>query len=237
MPSPLFTPRWLLGHVLVVGLTVGFTLLGFWQLDRHYQQREDNLIIEERLAADPIELGEATVPGDLELRRVRVTGRYDYGAQLELRPRARSGQVGYEQIVPLDAGNEIILVNRGFIADAAGETRLVPGADSELTVTGTVRLSRGTSRFGPQNPETGVLDTIARIDTDRLNPQFQGRLASVYLDLVSEQPDPGGLVTAFPATPEPTNRPNFLYALQWWAFAAIASVGWIVLLRKQFSNG
>ncbi len=237
MSSRLLTPRWLSGHVLAVGLTVAFAVLGFWQLDRHYQQRDANRVLEERLAESPISLAEATAVDDPELRRVQVSGRYDYPAQLELRPRARRGRVGYEQIVPLDTGNQIVLVNRGFIADAAGVARLDPGTDAELTVTGTVRLSQGTSRFGPQNPETGVLETIARIDLDRLAPQFPGGLADVYVDLIAEEPDPGGLETMLPAPPEPTNRPNFLYALQWWAFAGIASIGWVVLVRKQLYGG
>jgi cytochrome oxidase assembly protein ShyY1 len=236
MSSPLLKPRWLVGHVLVAGLTMAFTFLGFWQLDRHFQQREDNRVVEARIAAEPIPFGGLTDPDAAELGRVVAIGRYDYGAQLELRPRARNGQVGYDQIVPLDIGTELILVNRGFIADAVGVARLRPGADREVEVTGTVRLSQGVSRFGPQNPDGGVLETIARLDLDRLDSQFDGRLAPIYLDLISEQPDAGGLATVLPAPPEPTNRPNFLYALQWWAFGAISSVGWLLFLRTQFGG-
>jgi len=235
MSSPLLKPRWLSGHVLVVSLTISFVLLGFWQLDRHFQQNADNAEVGARVAAEPVDLGQAVgSPSELEFRRVFVSGRYRYEAQLELRPRARNGQVGYDQIVPLDTDAGIVLVNRGFIADAAGTARLVAQSQTPVLVTGTVRPSEGTSRFGPQNRETGVLDTIARIDLDRLNPQFQEALYPVYLDLISEQPDPGGLPTALPSQPEPTSRPNLLYAVQWWAFAAIASIGWVVYLRKQF---
>ena len=236
MSSPLLKPRWLVGHVLVIAVTVAFALLGFWQLDRHFQQREDNRVVEDRLAADPVDIDQIFYPEEAEFRRVVATGRYDYAAQLELRPRARNGKVGYDQVVPLDTGSTLVLVNRGFIADATGVASAQPGADRQVQVTGTVRINQGESRFGPQNQETGVLETIARIDTDRLNPQFDGRLAAMYLDLISEQPDTGGLATALPALPEPSNRPNLLYALQWWAFAAIASIGWLFLLRKQFSS-
>jgi cytochrome oxidase assembly protein ShyY1 len=237
MSTSLLKPRWLVGHALVVGLTVAFTFLGFWQLDRHYQQREDNRVLQTRLGAAPIEYEKLTDPAGAELGRVVATGRYDYSGQLELRPRARNGQVGYDQVVPLYTGTGVILVNRGFIADAVGVARQEPGADREVQVTGTVRLSQGVSRFGPQNPDGGILETIARIDIERLNPQFGDRLAAFYVDLISEQPDIGGLPTVLPALPEPTNRPNFLYSLQWWAFAGIASVGWIIFLRKQARDG
>jgi cytochrome oxidase assembly protein ShyY1 len=235
MSSPLVKPRWLLGHVLIITATVGFTLLGFWQLDRHFQQREDNALTEARLAAPPIDLTTAPAPWtDLALRRVTVVGRYDYTAQLELRPRARNGRVGYDQVIPLLTGGGVVLVNRGFIADADGSARLTPQRPEAITVEGTVRPSQGTSSLGPQNPATGALETIVRIDLDRLNPQFQNALAPVYLDLISEVPDPGGLPTVVPALPEPTSRPNLLYAIQWWAFAGVASIGWAAYLRKQF---
>ena len=237
MTSPLLKPRWLIGHALVVVLSVVFVTLGFWQLGRHSDQRVDNGRVEEQLAAPPIELNAASAadPSN-ELRRAVVVGEYRFPVQLELRPRVRSGRIGYQQVVALSTADGAVLVNRGFIADADGSARDLPQRTGTVEVTGTIRASQGTSRFGPQNPETGVLTTIARIDTDRLDPQFGNELYPVYLDLITESPDPGGLPTAVPALPEPTNRPHLLYAIQWWAFAAIASVGWFVYLRKQFST-
>lgn len=233
MSSSLLKPRWLTGHVLVVVITSAFIVLGFWQLDRHFQQQDDNAVLEARLAADPIDLSRGAGPS-VELQRAFVTGRYDYAAQLELRPRARNGQVGYDQIVPLETGAGVVLVNRGFIADAAGSARGELQSDLEILVTGTIRSSQGPSRLGPQNPESGRLDTIARIDLSRLDAQFGNALLPVYLDLVSEDPDIGGLASVLPELPAPTSRPNLPYAVQWWAFAAVVSVGWFLYLRKQF---
>jgi cytochrome oxidase assembly protein ShyY1 len=232
--SPLLKPRWLTGHVLVIGLTVAFIFLGFWQLGRHYRQQEDNVVVEARLAAGAVELGQVAALGDeLEFRRVVVSGRYDFAGVLELRPRARNGRVGYDQIVPLDTGEAVVLVNRGFVADSAGSGP-DPSRGTDVVVTGTARLSQGTSRLGPQNPETGVLATIARIDLERLAPQFEARLYPVYLDLISEAPEMGGPATVLPPLPEPTSRPNLPYAIQWWLFATVVSVGWVLYLRKQF---
>ena len=235
MSSPLLRPRWLVGHVLVTGLSIVFVLLGFWQLDRHFEQREDNAFLEARLTGTPAELGAAGNPvEELEFRQVRVSGRYHYDAQLELRPRARNGRVGYEQIVPLDTNLGVVLVNRGFIADATGSARATPQSTGPVEVIGTARLSQGRSRLGPQNPDEGDLEVIARIDLDRLNPQFGNALFPAYLELITESPDPGGLPTVLLPEPAPTNRPHFLYAIQWWAFASVATVGWVLYLRKQF---
>jgi len=231
--SPLLKPRWLVGHVLVVLITIGFTLLGVWQLGRHFQQQDDNRVLESKLAEPPIGVAELD-DSDVESRTAVVSGEYDYQRQLELRPRARNGQVGYDQIVPLRTDGAVVLVNRGFIPDAAGSARQQPPPTVAVTVTGTVRLSRAPSSLGPQNPATGILDTIARVDIDRLNPQFDNVLAPVYLDLISEAPNAGGISTVMPEPPEPTSRPNLPYAVQWWAFAGVVSVGWFLYLRKQF---
>ena len=235
MTSPLLQTRWLVGHVLVVVLSVVFVLLGFWQLDRHADQRADNELLEAKLAGAPIELNASAAadPGN-ELRQATVTGEYRFAVQLELRPRTRNGRVGYDQIVPLSTADGAVLVNRGFIADADRRAADAPGLQVPVQVTGTIRPSQGTSRFGPQNPETGVLDTIARIDIDRLTPQYGSNLYPVYLDLISESVDVGGLATVVPMAPETAGIPHFLYVLQWWSFALIASLGWLLYLRKQF---
>lgn len=234
MSSPLLKSRWLVGHVIVLILTVLFVALGFWQLGRHFDQRSDNAVVEAKIAAAPVTLPPRGDAAALELQQVTVVGRYDYPSQLELRPRVRNGRVGYEQVVPLQTSGGIVLVNRGFIPDADGAARDFLQFPGEISVRGTVRLNQGTSRFGPQNPPEGTLSVIARIDTGRLNAQFGGVLYSIYLDLVSESPEPGGLATVAPLLPEPTSRPHLPYAVQWWSFALIASVGWVVYLRRQF---
>lgn len=235
MSSPLLKPRWLIGHVLVVLFAAGFIVLGFWQLARHDDQRRANARLERALAEAPAALGGLEGdPADAKDRRVTVTGTYDYTSQLEQRPRSRNGTLGYNQVIPLVADVGVVLVNRGFLPDDSEPVAGVPQFEGTITVTGTVRPSQGRSAFGPQNSDEGALTTIARIDIDRLNSQFEGALYPVYLDLISEAPDPGGLPTVVPEPPSPSNRPNLLYAIQWFLFAAIAGVGWVLYLRKQF---
>ena len=234
MASSLLKPRWLAGHLIVLVLAFAFIALGFWQLGRHFDQREENAVVEAQLEQGPVPLLlDASDPAALELRPVVVTGRYDYLRQLELRPRAANGRVGYNQVVPLVVEEGVVLVNRGFIADADGIASQASQVAGDVTVTGTVRLSQGTSRFGPQNLETGELSTIARVDLDRLNLQFGGSLLPLYLDLLDEQPTAGGIPTVLPQPPAPTSRPHLPYALQWWLFAMVVTVGWAAYIRTQ----
>ncbi len=234
MESPLLKPRWLVGHLLVVAFSVVFVGLGLWQLDRHDSQRFDNTLIEQARSAPITDLNNYQGPTEgLLLQRVSATGFYDYGRQLERRPRTINGRIGFDAVTPLVSTSETILVNRGFIPDddppAANPTN--PG---ELTVTGWLVKSQGTSSFGPQNPDKGDLSIIARIDISRLAPQFEEGLLPAYIDLISESPSAGGVPTVFPEPVSPTKRPNLLYAYQWFTFAVIASGGWVIYLRKQF---
>ncbi len=234
MASPLLKSRWLVGHLLVVLFSLTFVGLGLWQLDRHDQQRVANALLEEKLATAPTDLD--TFRGstaDLLSTRVIVAGTYDYSRQLERRPRSLNGRVGFDAVTPLVTSSDTILVNRGFIPDENQPTG-VPTYSGRLTVTGWLRPSQGTSSLGPQNPDDGVLSTIARIDIARLAPQFEEGLFGFYIDLVGELPAAGGIPTLVPKPPSLTNRPNFLYAIQWFAFTAIASIGWVLYLRKQF---
>jgi len=53
MPRFLFTPRWILGHVIVLLVVAGCVVAGFWQLDRLDQRRSLNARVERRLTLAP----------------------------------------------------------------------------------------------------------------------------------------------------------------------------------------
>ena len=240
MASPLLKPRWLVGHLLVVMFSVLFVVLGFWQLHRNHEQRTNTSIIELAQSApvtslDGFDIGDEPLFG-LLFQRVSATGTYDYSRKLERRPRSINGRIGFDAVTPLVTPYRTILVNRGFVPDenAPLATQIYSG---EITVTGWLRSTEGTSSLGPQNAVEGVLTTIARIDTDRLAPQFEEGLAHFYLDLIADSPPAGGVPTVLPEALSVSTPPHMLYAIQWFAFAAIASVGWILYLRKQIFSG
>lgn len=234
MASVLLKPRWLIGHLLVVLFSLVFIGLGFWQLNRHDDQRLANALLEQAQSAPITDLEAAGRPlSGLYLTRVALTGTYDYSRQLERRPRTVEGRIGFDAVVPLVADSVTVLVNRGFIPDENAPAA-VPIREGEVRITGWLRMSQARSSLGPQNPPTGDLSTIARIDIERLEPQFAEGLFPGYLDLISESPSPGGVPTLLPEPITPSNRPNLIYAYQWFAFAGIASVGWFLYLRKQF---
>jgi surfeit locus 1 family protein len=71
------------------------------------------------------------------------------------------------------------------------------------------------------------------IDEAALRRQFPYRLLDVQLQLVPD--DSRGLPRRLPA-PTLDEGPHIGYAIQWFSFAAIAVIGWIVLLGRDHRN-
>lgn len=240
----LFRPRWLAFHALVIAVVVAFIGFGLWQLDRLDQRRNFNQTLTSRLdepvmtASDlePILTAARADPdivADLEWRRAQLDGGYLVDERITVVNRSQGGRAGDNDVVAFAvdsvASDDVILVNRGFVpldvqADAP--------ASGPTVVQGILRLSeqRGLGQLG--DPATGALDIAQRLDLERLDPQFDGRLWPVYLDLVASTPPP---TAAFPepvALPELGDGPHLSYAVQWFIFATAVAIGWVLAVRR-----
>jgi surfeit locus 1 family protein len=84
------------------------------------------------------------------------------------------------------------------------------------------------------DPEEGRLVALSRVDIARIQRQVPYELAPVYVLLVGEQ----GEELPVPVKP-PTfddEGPHLGYAIQWFSFAIIGLVGYVALLRRDFSK-
>jgi surfeit locus 1 family protein len=241
----LLTPKWMLGHVLALGLIVLFVNFGLWQLRRLDQRLERNALIEARMAAEPRALSElreefGNEPEDLAYRRALAEGRYEPAGEILLRSRSRDGTAGWHVLTPLIAeSGRALLVDRGWIPYAlddppAEEAAPPPGT---VSVEGIVRAEQDPpegwlARFAPRDPPEGPLRTAYYVDVERLAAQLPYALEPVFLELSSQQPAGD---TRYPLPPEPpeTGRgPHLSYALQWFSFALIGAVGYVLLLWR-----
>lgn len=244
--SELLRPKWLVGHVLALGLVLLFVNFGFWQLDRLQQRTANNELIEQRMSAQPVPLEEllAQSSGDLDAlayRRVLTRGEFDPENELLLRSRSRDGEAGYHVLTPLvrDDGNAV-LVNRGWLPfrmDELPAEEAAPPA-GRVTVEGLARPDQDPpegffANFAPRDPPEGELEKSYYVDIDRFAPQMPYPLESVYVVLSAQEP--AQAAGSYPLTPEPPDleRGSHLsYALQWFSFAAIGIIGYALLLRK-----
>lgn len=242
------TPKWLVRHVLVALLVATMTFLGLWQLRRHDDKQEYKALIEARQEA-PIAAVEEVVPADQPVgspdveavlyRSVRASGTYEAADTVVVENRTFNSAPGGWVLTPLRlADGTAVVVNRGFIGyDRSGQ--IVPPAPpaGRVTVEGLVFPSQPRGRFGAIDPEDGKLTVLARVDLDRFAAQLDLPLLPAYIQMVSSRPAEPAPARGTPelvalGPPEPDLGPHLSYAGQWFLFTAIASGGYVLLLRK-----
>lgn len=239
-------PKWIVGHLLVLLVVVAFVRLGFWQLDRHQQLLDRNARVEARLAQPPVRLSElAEADGDYAFRRVTATGRFDPGHELLLRHQTHQGRPGWHVLTPfvLDepaAATRAVIVDRGWVPqryeDAPVEDARPP--EGRVRIEGVLAPEADPptgplARFAPRDPADGPLDRVVRVDVERIALQLPYALVDAVMIPTSV---PGAGDAELPVPPEPPAAEagtHFAYALQWFAFAAIATVGYALLLRHR----
>jgi len=233
-------PVWLLGH-LVLAASVGvFIVLGLWQFERHEERRDLDVQIDARLTAQPVPLAQlitehGSQAADLALRRVTLQGTYLVTEEVIWQARTRSGASGHDILTPLQTADGLIIVDRGWVPiDVEGPP--VVGAEPPsgvVTVDGVILEGQTRGRFGPTDPTVGDLERISRVDLDRLQLQLDEPLTPFYVQLIAQQPgQPDGLPLAQIEPEAGTGPPHLSYAVQWFVFAAVALIGYPILLWR-----
>lgn len=237
-------PAWIVSHVLIAALLVALISLGLWQRSRWMDEQATAEAVEELASGPAVALDEVVDPGagvgdvdeDVRFTRVAVTGRYDVAAEVAVLNRSRGGSPGAWVLTPLvlDDGSAVAVV-RGWIPyDPAGVPAPFEGAEpptGEVTVEGTVQLTQRRGSFGAVDPDEGIVDSLARVDLERFGDQLDVPLAPVWVALEQQEP-----AQAVPL-PQPVElsdgdpSQNFSYMVQWWIFAAIAAIGYPLVLR------
>lgn len=211
--------------------------LGGWQVQR-LQWKADlirELEIRGSAAAIPLPLNDRIAAEDLAHRRVTVTGRYMYEAEMHLLNRVRDGVPGIHVVTPLIRadGGGTILVDRGWVPlDWPGTpySFYATGAVT-LEVTGVVRIPEEPGMFTPDNRsaknEWYYMDLAAMSGAAGVLP-----FIDYYLYATAERLPEG--VEQAGAAPDPNewrvDLPNnhLHYAITWFSLAAVLLVVYVV---------
>jgi cytochrome oxidase assembly protein ShyY1 len=229
-------PKWIFGHVLVVVLLATFIAAGFWQWSRHNWRSDLNHAISSR-ADQPVitfdELLTTSTSNDAEFRLVAVAGSFA-GPDILIRSKALDGQPGCHVLTTMKTTGEAgVVVNRGWLplqtCEATSPATYAPQS-GHVEMVGRVRLSQERGNFGALDPATGVLAIMARVDVERIQQQSQLELANVYVEQVSRKE--AGLPVVLPE-PATDAGPHLGYTVQWFLFAAVAVIGYPLVLRRQ----
>lgn len=248
MKSFLLKPRWLVLHVLALCLAILFTNFGFWQLRRLEQRKARNEILSERLSEEARALSDllgsysldAPTPDErsIALRPAFTQGRYDVSEEILLRTAENyNDQPGYYVLTPLilETG-EALLVKRGWVPfdlnkpPVAEATPISENVAVEGFLLEPSSEPRGwVAALAPKNPP-GELEITAYLDTERLQTQMPYELFPFVLELEQQTPEQA---TTFPQpnqAPTFTNGSHLGYAIQWFSFALIGVVGYVILM-------
>lgn len=235
---PAQRPRRRLLAVCIALASLLFGALGVWQLQRLGEVRSHNAILQQRTASEPLSYREAAAGmtiEQLEFRRITAGGTYDPGGQVLVRSRQHNGQNGFHLLVPLRAdGLPAILVNRGWIPAGVDNEPAVgvqpPGG--QVHVTGILQRSEEPpALLGARDPAEGHLDRVFRADVERLAQQLPYAVFPMWILAEQERPAPSGRFPIPAPAPAPDPGPHLLYAIQWFAFAGIAVVGFLAYRR------
>ncbi|MYA25963.1 MAG: SURF1 family protein [Acidimicrobiales bacterium] len=208
-------------------------------------------------------VNDADLPDELEHRLVTLPideDGWDYGHELvQIRHRSLNGAPGCHVAKPVAAApNDLaepngVLVVEGWLPQRTctawldGEVGVFGSMAGAAQITGRIRFSQERGLLGPSDPAQGQLDTLARTDVERINQQTTLDLVPVYVELVSARRASGsriklgvgipGLPVPQPVPPDLDAGPHLGYTFQWFSFAAVAIVGYTLVLRHQARKG
>ncbi|WP_195210582.1 SURF1 family protein [Actinomarinicola tropica] len=233
-------PRWILSHLLALAVVVVCIGAGIWQLDRLDQKRTAIDRYDEMSALPTVPVGDLLGPDtpedavdELVHRRVSATGTYLVDEQVTVRNRTLDGAPGHWVLTPvlLDDGTAVV-VNRGWVPMAVLEDLSTAAPPTgEVEVVGTLSATQERGTFGAVDAAEGRIVDFARADIGRLAAQIDVPVLPAYVTLEGQVPDTADVPV--PVEPiEPDEGPHLGYAAQWFIFAAIAAVGYPLILRK-----
>jgi surfeit locus 1 family protein len=212
-----------------------FARLGVWQLSRHVERRAFNRLVASRVDSLPVPL--EALPADTALtrfRRVRVEGTFDWEHQIVLASRSRNGSPGVYLLTPLRRSglDTAVLVYRGWVySPDALRVDLARWREPDSAAFDGFILPWPTApREGSPavRGEPRALRWLDAASVRRLVPYPLAPFTVVAL---------GGAVAAdAPArleVPPLDSGPHRGYAVQWFAFAAIALGGGALLVRHE----
>lgn len=241
----LWSRPWVILTLVALALVPSMIRLGFWQLHRHEHRVANNKLIADSLAVATTPVERLSRPGGAvrradTWRSVTASGRYDTAHEVVARQRtaADGSRIGYYVITPLvlsDGG--ALLVNRGWVAPGDDITVFpkVPKAPSGVvTVTGRLRPDETTASSGIRDRRGLPRRQIMLINGHQFAGELPQPLLGGYLELVKTSPGASGPQPQL--VPEPDHNdigPHMAYAIQWWLFAAMVPVGWVILFRRE----
>lgn len=238
MLETLKTRRWLT-WLLVATLWAGLCVAAArWQWHRWNEKSAKENRIAANYDAKPIPVGSVMTDTKEptkadEWKQVTARGTYDPRTLMVRNRPGNSGEFGFEVVNVLKAGDQRIVVNRGWVAN--GPSAKVPSSipkppSGEVTVVGWVRPSES-SKGRPE-----VSGQLASISSDDIAAALGERVSAGSVRMRSEKLADG----SSPARPTALDKPseaqaagiNLSYALQW-GLGIVAGYAFVLMRARR----
>jgi len=167
---------------------------------------------------------------DFEYRRVRLSGVFDHGHETLVQAVTERG-AGFWVLTPLDTGQGIVLVNRGFVPGdrRSPAARPVGQMGGAVTVVGLMRASEPRGAFlrsnDPADDRWYSRDVAAIAQARGL-----GKVAPFFVD-ADATPNAGGYPLGGLTVVRFRNS-HLVYAITWFALALLSVAAAVLVLRK-----
>ena len=241
----LLRPSWVLLHVTVVATIVLMINLGLWQFDRYHERLDFNEIVSARIEAQPQDLNELLLEietgtkttNEAEWLNVFASGEYLDEQTVNAVNRSQGGFSGVDPLTPMRiaGGNQLVLVNRGFIAQSAQNQEPAPAPVGTVKILGRVRVSEVRKTGGLSDPANGLLKEVINIDLNRLAQQIQGLNTAIFIEVLKSNPADSMLLVPI-ADPILSSGSHLSYTAQWFIFSVFVAAGWVVVVRRKLKS-
>ena len=241
----LLRPSWVLLHVTVVATIVLMINLGLWQFDRYQERLDFNEIVSARIEAQPQDLNEllleietgAKTTNEAEWLNVFASGEYLDEQTVNAVNRSQGGFSGVDPLTPMRiaGGNQLVLVNRGFIAQSAQNQESAPAPVGTVEILGRVRVSEVRKTGGLSDPANGLLKEVINIDLNRLGQQIQDLNTEIFIEVLKSNPADSMLLVPI-ADPILSSGSHLSYTAQWFIFSVFVAAGWVVVVRRKLKS-
>jgi surfeit locus 1 family protein len=209
-----------------------FAGLGVWQVERLAWKLELIARVDARVHAPPapVPLAAWRVPDARrdEYRHVRVRGTYLHDRATLIEALTERG-AGFWVVTPLQTDKGLVLINRGFVPS---EDDAAIGSESQgpATVTGLLRMTEPGGRFlrsnDPLHGRWFSRDVAAIARARGLGPVAPFFIDADAAPSLGSYPIGGLTVVSF-------RNAHLVYALTWFALAALCLAGLVLVLRSR----
>lgn len=215
-----FSPDWRVTVLVLLFLPLLLSL-GMWQLDRADEKRQLQTLFAQRQANGPIAIEQLAGSQDLQFQPVLLTGEFINDKTLLLDNRIHHRRFGYEIISPfkLSQSNEIVLVNRGWLAGDISRRSLpvIEPINGEIQLVGEIYVPHSDMLMLAEDESKGWPRVLQSLDIEALQAEFKLPLFRYSVRLT--QPSVASL------------QPNWMvvnlqpekhtgYAVQWFSMSA-----------------